>query len=129
MGFIAAGLPLAVAWIGKLIIDGVLEAVDSGDPQHQQRVLLLVGAELVLMLTMALTGRGAGLLRSVLGARLGYHIQLLILRKASALQLSDFENPAVYDRLQNARREATARPFCMQSGAAKGQQIEKEYRS
>ncbi|MEZ4311249.1 MAG: ABC transporter ATP-binding protein/permease [Polyangiaceae bacterium] len=55
--------------------------------------------------------RGLGLVRSVLGARLGLDINVEILEKALTLELSHFEDPEVYDRLTRARREASARPI------------------
>ena len=111
LGFVGAGVPLAMAWVGKLIIDGVLLAMKSKQSADLERVLWLVALELGLMVAMGLIGRTAGLLRSVLGARLAYHIRQRILDKALTLELAHFENPQIYDRLQNARREASARPL------------------
>ncbi len=109
--FIGALLPLAIAYIGKLIVDGVLLAAKTGDAADKQRALTLVGVELVLMIGTALLARSTGLLRSLLGTKLGYLINLRILEKARTLELVHFETPAVYDQLQNARREASSRPL------------------
>ncbi|MCA9551563.1 MAG: ABC transporter ATP-binding protein [Myxococcales bacterium] len=111
LSFLGALLPLAIAWIGKLIIDGVLAASASDDPAARAHVMQLVGAELGLMLFTGLLGMSTGLLRSLLGTRLGYLINLRILDKARTLDLVHFETPAVYDKLQNARREASSRPL------------------
>ena len=48
LSFLGALLPLAIAWIGKLIIDGVLAASASNDPAARAHVMQLVGAELGL---------------------------------------------------------------------------------
>lgn len=111
LSFASALLPLAVAYVGKLIIDGVLAASEGQDPEALERVLMLVGLELALMLTSGLLGRGSGLMRSLLGTKLGYLINLKILEKARTLDLVHFETPEVYDRLKNARREASSRPL------------------
>ena len=111
LSFVGALLPLAIAYVGKLIIDVVLLAAASGDPAAGRRVLGLVGAELGLMLLTGLLGMVTGLLRALLGTRLGYLINLEILDKARTLDLVHFETPAVYDKLQNARREASSRPL------------------
>lgn len=111
LSFIGALLPLAIAYVGKLIVDGVLLAAKTGDPADRTRALTLVGVELGLMLTTAVFARGTGLLRSLLGTKLGYLINIQILDKARTLDLVHFETPAIYDKLQNARREASSRPL------------------
>ncbi|MEO1335802.1 MAG: ABC transporter ATP-binding protein, partial [Myxococcota bacterium] len=108
---VSALVPLAVAWVGKLLVDTVVEASAHGRPEDAQRALFLVGAELALMLLSGLLTRSSGLLRSLLGARLAYQIQGQILEKAQTLDLVHFETPEVYDKLQNARREASSRPL------------------
>jgi ATP-binding cassette subfamily B protein len=62
---------------------------------------------------LAATLRGLGLIRSVLGARLGTDVNVQILQKALALELSFFENSEFYDKLTRARREASARPVAL----------------
>lgn len=111
LSFLSALLPLAVAYVGKLIVDGVLEAVELGTEAARLEVLRLVGLELALMVLTGLLARGTGLMRSLLGTKLGYFINLKILEKAARLDLVHFETPEVYDRLKNARREASSRPL------------------
>lgn len=111
LSFIGALLPLAIAYVGKLIVDGVLLAAETGVAAHRDRALQLVALELGLMLATGLFGRMTGLLRSLLGTKLGYLINIRILEKARTLELEHFETPAIHDRLQNARREASSRPL------------------
>ena len=51
------------------------------------------------------------LTRELLRARLGNAINEQILEKALVLELRHFEDADVYDKMQNARREASARPL------------------
>ncbi|MEZ4299628.1 MAG: ABC transporter ATP-binding protein/permease [Polyangiaceae bacterium] len=107
LGFLtvaASLLPLAVAAVAKLIVDAVL--AHRGDLALRWIVL-----EAALVALQAGAMRGLGLVRSVLGARLGLDINVEILEKALTLELSHFEDPEVYDRLTRARREASARPI------------------
>jgi ATP-binding cassette subfamily B protein/ATP-binding cassette subfamily C protein len=108
---VAAVLPAGIAWIGKLIVDAVVGAakgqVASG------RVAELVGLELLLMALSMASGRLLGLQRELLRARLGNAINELILEKALELELRHFEDADVYDKMQNARREASARPLSL----------------
>jgi ATP-binding cassette subfamily B protein len=98
-----ATLPLAVAWVGKAIIDAVV----AGD---RDAVLRWVLVELGVVALLALTTRGLGLARSLLGARLSVDVNVMILRKALTLELRHFEDTEFYDRLTRARREASSRP-------------------
>ncbi len=102
----AAVLPLGVAYAGKAIVDAVAA-------RSREATLRWVLVELALVASLALTQRGMGLLRSLIGARLGLDINGAILEKALTLELRHFEEPAVYDQLTRARREASSRPLAM----------------
>ncbi len=101
---VAAVVPLAVAWVGKAIMDAVV-ARSSG------ATLRWVLVELGLIALQSAVQRGLGLVRSLLGARLSIDINVLILEKALGLELRHFEDPEFYDRLTRARREASSRPL------------------
>src|SRR5438132_1014415 len=57
--------------------------------------------------------RGQSLLRDLMRASLGNHVNTLILEKAATLELRHFEDADFYDKMQNARREASIRPLSM----------------
>jgi ATP-binding cassette subfamily B protein/ATP-binding cassette subfamily C protein len=105
-------LPAAVAWVGKLIVDGVVAAA-SGGAAPPGRVLSLVALELGLMAAQLLLTRLAGLRRELLRASLGNLLNERILEKALELELRHFEDSETYDKMQNARREATSRPLSL----------------
>ena len=108
---LAGLLPLALAWVGQHIVDGVIAAVAAPDGPARDEVLRWVAIELGLMIASGWVARAHGIARSVLGGKLGFDTNVQILEKSIALELSAFEDPATYDRLQNARREASARPL------------------
>jgi len=110
---VAALLPAALAWVGKLIVDGVVTAARSGAPADRERVLALVLLELGLMAANLVVGRLLGLLRELLRTHLGNRINEAILEKALSLELRHFEDASVYDKMQNARREASSRPLSL----------------
>lgn len=109
--FVGALLPLAVAWLGKLIIDAVLLAGKTGVQEDRSHAIELVWAELGVMLALGVVALITGIVRSNMGTKLAYFIHSRILEKALSLELSHFEDPSVYDKLQNARREASSRPL------------------
>jgi ABC-type multidrug transport system fused ATPase/permease subunit len=107
----AAVVPGAMAWVGKLIVDAVVAAAKTGLDADRARVVRLVLLELGLMVLQLLLSRGQSLLRELLRAVLGNHVNELILQKATRLELRHFEDASVYDKMQNARREASTRPL------------------
>ena len=103
-----AVLPLLVAYAGKRIVDAVV--------QHSRPLTLnWVALELLFVALSAATQRGQGLVRALLGARLGTDVNVQILEKALRLDLSFFEDAEFYDKLTRARREASSRPVALLS--------------
>jgi ATP-binding cassette subfamily B protein len=110
---VLALLPAAIAWVGKLIVDGVVLAARTGDPADRARVVSLVAAELGLMALQLAAGRLLALRRELLRGALGNRVNERILEKALELELRHFEDSEVYDKMQNARREASSRPLSL----------------
>lgn len=102
--------PILVAYAGKHIIDAVV-AADSA------LTLRWVVLELLSVVALALSLRGLGLTRSILGARLGTDVNVQILAKALELDLVFFETAEFYDKLTRARREASSRPVALVADA------------
>lgn len=100
----------AIALAGKRIVDGVVAG-------SRDEALYWVVVELGLVVMQASTSRAGGLVRGVLGSRLGIDINLAILERAQLLELRHFEDPEFYDRLTRARREASSRPLSLVSEA------------
>ncbi len=99
-------VPLGIAYAGKRIVDAVVA-------HDRSATLRWVLAELALVVVLAVVQRGLGLLRSVLGLRLGVDINVTILEKALGLDLRFFEDSEFYDKLTRARREASSRPIAL----------------
>ncbi|HYD40729.1 MAG TPA: ABC transporter ATP-binding protein [Anaeromyxobacter sp.] len=106
-------LPAAVAWVGKLIVDGVVVAARSGAPEDVARVLWRVAAEAGLLALQTGASRLLAHRRELLRGTLGNTVNERILEKALRLEVRHFEDSEVYDRMQNARREAASRPLSL----------------
>ncbi|NTX34717.1 ABC transporter ATP-binding protein [Myxococcus sp. CA051A] len=109
---VAAVLPAGIAWVGKLIVDAVVASA-QGSAEAHSRVYGLVGLEFGLMLGSAVVERGLTLTRELLRANLGNLLNERILQKALELELQHFEDSDTYDKMQNARREASSRPLSL----------------
>lgn len=114
---LAAGLlPAAIAWVGQLIVDAVVTAIQSeGELREAARSDLLryvlLEAGLVMLMTGALKINSVS--QSILRALLSNEVNVMILEKALTLELADFEDSEYYDKLVRARREASSRPLSL----------------
>src|SRR5688572_17192890 len=98
---VAALVPAAIAWVGKLIVDGVVAASSGGGEAARERVLRLVVLEFGLMVGSVTLDRALALTRELLRARLGNLLNERILQKALQLELRHFEDSDTYDKMQN----------------------------
>ncbi len=110
-------LPAGIAYIGKLIIDSVIEASKLGSdngftPSHWQ-ALKYLGLEAIIIILLEAVRRGLSISQSLLRALLGQKVNVMILEKSLTLDLSHFENSEFYDKMTKARREASSRPLSL----------------
>ena len=113
---VAGVLPAAVAWIGQLIVDGVVSAMGLHRETGQAElapVMWFVAAEAVVVALIAGSQRGIATCQALLRALMGQRINLMILEKALTLKLAHFEDSEFYDKLTRARREASTRPLSL----------------
>jgi ATP-binding cassette subfamily B protein len=113
---IAGVLPAAVAFVGALIIDAVVEASQSFRETGQAEfiaVFSLVALEAAVVAALAGAQRGISLCQALLRAQLGQRVNVMILEKALTLELAQFEDSEFYDKLTRARREASSRPLSL----------------
>jgi ATP-binding cassette subfamily B protein len=111
---IRALLPVATLYVGALIIDAVVKvaqlppAAQAFDP-----ILRLLALEFGLAVLSDLLGRGISLLDSLLGERFTITTSLRLMAHAATLDLEDFEDSDVQDRLERARQQASGRTGLM----------------
>lgn len=103
-------LPVAIAVVGKELVDAVVAATQSKD---EAAVFFWMAVELGLVVALSANARVAGIVRALLRAQLGHKVNVLILEKALTLELTHFEDPELYDQMTRARREASSRPLSL----------------
>lgn len=112
-------LPSAIAWVGGRVIDAIVHATAHATAQatvsgtNRDVVLRWVVIELGLVVALAAAARIAALLRSLLRQQLGHRVNVDILEKALTLDITQFEDAELYDKMTRARREASARPLSL----------------
>lgn len=114
-----AMLPVVTLYVGKLIIDEVvlLAGVPSGNETLQQwiasgaldRIGSLLALEFGLAVASDVLGRVVSLLDSLLSELFSNETSLRLMEHAATLDLEDFEDSELQDRLERARRQAAGR--------------------
>ncbi|HJL20487.1 MAG TPA: ABC transporter ATP-binding protein [Sandaracinaceae bacterium LLY-WYZ-13_1] len=105
-------LPVAIAYVGKLIVDAVVASMEA--PDHPLGPpLTWVAVELGLILASHVAGQYAGFTSQLLRARLALHVDQMIFEKALDLSVRHFEDPEFIDMLERARRSSSWRPLEM----------------
>jgi ATP-binding cassette subfamily B protein len=112
-------LPVATLYVGKLIIDEVVRLAGMGGPaggvrawwdagmlDHLAGLLLL---ELGLAVVADVLGRVVSLADSLLSERYTNATSIRLMEHAATLDLEDFEDSELQDRLERARRQASGR--------------------
>jgi ATP-binding cassette, subfamily B, bacterial len=105
-------VPLGVLWIGKLIVDEVVVAVGlagAGAAIPWTRIVELLGVELGIALVGEGLSRVSALLESLLGDLFANQTSVELMRHAATLDLEQFENAEIYDKLERARRQTVGR--------------------
>ncbi|MBN3910040.1 MAG: ABC transporter ATP-binding protein [Nostoc sp. NMS1] len=114
---VAGLLPAAISYISKLIVDAVVFASQvnsqNNDFVNTYPSLFYVGLEAIAVILLAGSQRGILICQSLLRALMGQRVNVLILEKALTLDLRQFEDSEFYDKLTNARREASVRPLSL----------------
>ncbi len=105
-------IPLAVLWIGKLIIDGVIAAVRTRAAGGEVDWWYL-GGLVAIELAVAVGGEGlarlSSLLESLLGDLFSNRISVRLMEHAATLDLAQYEDSETYDHLERARRQTVGR--------------------
>lgn len=114
-------LMLGIAAVGAHIVTGVQRAL-SHQPQFPY-FWWLVAAEVSLALISGIMSRGIDYSDQLLADRYTFHVSLRVMKQAAQLDLTTYENPVFYDRLERARAQATDRLALIQQMGRLFQQI------
>ena len=105
-------IPVAVLWVGKLIIDAVIAAgaaARAGGQPDWGHLAVLVGLELGIAVVGEGLARLSSLLESLLGDLFANRLSVRLMQHAATLDLAQFEDSETYDHLERARRQTVGR--------------------
>jgi ATP-binding cassette subfamily B protein len=121
---VASVLPIALLWVTKLIIDGIVHAFTTHQPvTSTSRLWWLVAAEFGLAVLGSILGRIIDYLDTLLAEKYMRHVSIRVMQHAAQLDLIAYEDPVFYDRLERARVQATDRLGMIQSIGRLVQQV------
>jgi ATP-binding cassette, subfamily B, bacterial len=99
-------IPLANAWVTKVLFDGLAQLLIGGKVAKEQLIWLLV-VQAILMVATAMLPNLSNYLNAELGRRLTILIQSAVYQKINRFEgIAHFENPKVYDTIRLAQEGA-----------------------
>jgi ATP-binding cassette, subfamily B, bacterial len=130
---VRAVLPVATLYVGKLIIDEVVALVSVPNAPATlgawiasgllDRLTWLIVAELALAILFDLLGRAVSLLDSLLAEQFSNITSVRLMEHAATLDLEDFEDSELQDRLDRARRQTSGRMSLMSQLFSQAQDV------
>ena len=106
---IRSAIPLAILYIGKLIIDEVVLLTHSTNAASHNYLWQLVGVEFGLAILSDGLTRATNLVDSLLGDLFSNDTSIQIMKHAATLDLDQFEDSTFYDKLERARQQTVGR--------------------
>ena len=114
-------LPVVGAYISRDLLNGVADLISSGAVKGSdvianvfetlRPILWLFLAQIIYLFLKRVLGKVNTCVTAVAGELVVNHIRLMIMNKAKDVDQGSFDNPAFYERLENATREAGMRPI------------------
>jgi ATP-binding cassette, subfamily B, bacterial len=126
---VQAGLPLAILYVGKEIIDAVLAMIESDQKLgftamlRNSAVVYWVSVEFGLVVLSSLLNRAITLTDSLLGDLVNNDSSVRIIRHAATLDLYQFEDATFYDKLERARTQTAGRTALMSMVLSQAQDV------
>ena len=111
---VAAVVPIAITYVAKLIIDILAHHLETHAPVPS-RLWWLVAAEFGLAVFSSVVTRMIDFSDSLLADKYTRYVSVQVMKHASQLDLTAYEDPIYYDRLERARVQATDRLVMIQS--------------
>ena len=102
-----SAMPVTLLYVGKLIIDQVVQLNRHGGDQHHLWKLVII--EFALAVLTDGLNRGINLVDSLLGDLFSNYTSMQIMRHATTLDLDQFEDSVFYDKLERARQQTVGR--------------------
>jgi ATP-binding cassette, subfamily B, bacterial len=118
---IVAALPIVIAKVAAVILKDITDVLRGRVLAHD--FWILVGTEVGLNVAFGLLVHAIDYSDSLLANRYTQYVSVRVMEQASRLDLTTYENPVFYDRLERARVQATDRLVMIQQMGRLVQQV------
>lgn len=109
---VRSAIPVAVLYIGKLIVDQVVQISQGASIPHTY-LWQLVALEFGLAILSDALSRATTLIDSLLGDLFSNYTSIQIMNHAATLDLEQFEDTTFYDKLERARQQTIGRTILL----------------
>lgn len=112
LGFLrilGAVIPAIQIYIGKLIIDQLVLALEPNNHDGLRALFFFLGLEIGLVLLSQVIGSVVSVLTSTIDEMFKFSVTRKVLEHISSLDLSYFESPQFHDKIEQINREVTWR--------------------
>ncbi|MEO8765441.1 MAG: ABC transporter ATP-binding protein [Ginsengibacter sp.] len=110
---IKSATPVAILYVGKLIIDQVIQISHTRESAAHNHLWELVAIEFILAILSDGLNRAITLMDSLLGDLFSNHTSIKIIEHAATLDLDQFEDSAFYDKMERARQQTIGRTILL----------------
>ena len=107
-------IPVGLLKVTQIIIDAIVQHTTAAHAPLPNHFWWLVGLEFGLASLAAMLGRFLGFFDAVLADKFTRHISTRIMEHASRLDLTRYEDPLFYDKMERARAQGTDRVMLVQ---------------
>lgn len=110
---IKATLPLSMLYVGKEIIDTILDLISDSPSLDKSLLWIYLGVELGLAVISEILNRQISLIDALLGDLFSNKTSVEMIQHAATLDLYQFEDSEFYDKMERARRQTVNRSVLM----------------
>jgi ATP-binding cassette subfamily B protein len=110
---IKSATPVAILYVGKLIIDQIVQLSHSKQTVSHNHLWKLVALEFIIAILSDALNRAISLVDSLLGDLFSNHTSVKIMAHAATLDLDQFEDSAFYDKMERARQQTIGRTILL----------------
>ena len=108
-----SAIPLGILYVGKLIIDQVVQVSHGSQNIASNYLWKLIAIEFALAITSDILNRAITFMDSLLGDLFSNHTSIKIIEHAATLDLDQFENSVFYDKMERARQQTIGRTILL----------------
>lgn len=107
-------MPVLTSLVGKELINSLAKAYNGEITAFTVIVSLLV-LQFAYLFISDIVGRVSSMIMRICGEIVSNHIKLKIIEKSKQIDISSYDSPEFYEKMENANREAGTRPISVLS--------------